>query len=64
MGQIPEVVEQCGSSGWKAHLEPAGVGCRGFAGRSLLAVYKLLGITGAETRKSLKSAMGAAERLS
>ena len=43
---------------------PIEVGCRGFAGRSLCRAYTLLGITGAEKRKAIRTAMEAAERAS
>ena len=59
-----ELVEQCQRGGWKARCEPIEVGCRGFAGRSLCKVYTLLGITGVEKRKAIKSTMEAAERAS
>ena len=59
-----ELVEQCQRGGWRTRCMPIEVGCRGFAGRSLCRAYTLLGITGAEKRKAIRTAMEAAERAS
>ena len=59
-----ELVELCQTRGWKARCEPIEVGCRGFAGRSLCRVLTLLGITGQEKRRAIKSTTEAAERAS
>lgn len=59
-----ELVKHCQRGGWKARCGPIEVGCRGFAGRSLCKVLTLLGITGAENKKAIKTNMEAAERAS
>lgn len=39
------------------------MGCRGFAGRSFCKTFTLLGITGEVKRKAIRSATGAAEKV-
>lgn len=51
-----ELVEECRSSGWKARSKPVEVGCRGFAGQSLLRKLKLLGVKGQLCRRAILEA--------
>lgn len=59
-----ELVEECRSGGWKARSEPVEVGCRGFAGQSLLRTLKLLGVKGQLCRRAIKNISEAAEKAS
>ena len=59
-----ELISECRSNGWKARCEPVEIGCRGFAGRSLQRVLKLLGAGGMQTRRATKNILEAAEKAS
>ncbi len=59
-----ELITECRSKGWEARCEPVGVGCRGFAGHSLLRTLKLLGVKGLQSRRAIKNTLKAAERAS
>jgi len=43
---------ECQNNGWKTRCEPVEVGCRGFAGHSLLRILKLLGVKGLQLKKA------------
>ncbi|XP_067296477.1 uncharacterized protein [Pseudorasbora parva] len=55
---------ECRYNGWKTHCEPVEVGCRGFAGHSLLRTLKLLGVKGLQLKKATTNILEAAERAS
>ncbi|KAK0146506.1 hypothetical protein N1851_014169 [Merluccius polli] len=57
-----ELSSECRNNGWKARCEPVEVGCRGFAGRSLLRTLKLLGVKGLQLKKATTNILEAAER--
>ena len=59
-----ELVAECRCSGWRARNEPIEVGCRGFAGRSLVRTLAMLGVGGAAVRKCLGTVSKEAERAS
>ncbi len=59
-----ELVEECRCGGWKVFSEPVEVGCRGFAGHSLLRTLKLLGVKGQLCRRAIKNISEAAEKAS
>lgn len=57
-----ELSSECRNNGWKVRCEPVEVGCRGFAGHSLLRTLKLLGVRGLLLRKATRNILEAAER--
>uniref|UniRef100_A0A1A8S175 Reverse transcriptase domain-containing protein n=1 Tax=Nothobranchius rachovii TaxID=451742 RepID=A0A1A8S175_9TELE len=59
-----ELSLECWNNGWKVCCEPVEVGCRGFAGNSLLRTLKLLGVRGLQLKKATKTILEAAERAS
>ncbi|KAK7930435.1 hypothetical protein WMY93_006830 [Mugilogobius chulae] len=59
-----ELVDQCRSQGWQARCNPIEVGCRGFAGQSLVRTLKLLGVRGLQAKKAIKNITDAAEKAS
>lgn len=56
-----ELVEERRGRGWKKFYKPVEVSGRGFAGRSLWKVLGRLGVTGADKKRAIQSASGAAE---
>ncbi|KAL0148307.1 hypothetical protein M9458_056369 [Cirrhinus mrigala] len=64
MAKYAELSSECWNNGWKVRCEPVEVGCRGFAGHSLLRTLKLLGVRGLLLRKATRNILEAAERAS
>ena len=56
-----ELRQDCIMKGWNCQVWPVEVGARGFVGRSVGALLKELGVTGAERKKSIQELSAAAE---
>ena len=59
-----ELAVECRARGWRVENVPVEVGCRGFAGKSLLKLFRNLGIRGRQSRKAISDVTGCAERAS
>ncbi|XP_077372334.1 uncharacterized protein LOC144033646 [Festucalex cinctus] len=59
-----ELAGECRSRGWKTRCTPIEVGCRGFAGQSLVWALKMLGVKGLHNRRAIKNISDAAEKAS
>ncbi|XP_063050108.1 uncharacterized protein LOC134444859 [Engraulis encrasicolus] len=59
-----ELASECRSRGWKTRCNPIEVGCRGFAGQSLIRALKMLGLRGLQNRKAIRNISDAAEKAS
>ena len=60
----PPLMSKCAQKQWQVHCLPFEVGCRGFAGTSLMTFLHKLGITHQERKFVCKSASNAALRAS
>lgn len=59
-----ELAGECRSRGWRTRCNPIEVGCRGFAGQSLIRALKMLGVKGLHNRRAIKNISDAAEKAS
>ncbi|XP_075343502.1 uncharacterized protein LOC142401936 [Odontesthes bonariensis] len=59
-----ELTSECQSRGWRTQCNPIEVGCRGFAGQSLIRALKMLGLKGLQNRRAIKNISDAAEKVS
>ena len=59
-----ELAVECRARGWRVKNEPVEVGCRGFAGKSLLKTFRILGIRGRQSRRAISEVTSCAERAS
>ena len=63
-GKYEELAVECRARGWRVQNEPVEVGCRGFAGKSLLKVFRSLGIRGRQSRRAISEVTSCAGRAS
>ena len=56
-----ELRQECIMKGWNCQVWPVEIGARGFVGRSVGALMKELGVTGAERKRSIQQLSAAAE---
>ena len=59
-----ELSEMCRQRGWKTHLYPVEVGCRGFPAKSIMKLFKSLGVVGRQRQTAIKRLSEAAEKAS
>ncbi|XP_075315189.1 uncharacterized protein LOC142375145 [Odontesthes bonariensis] len=59
-----ELSSECRSRGWRIRCNPIEVGCRGFAGQSLIRALKMPGLKGLKNRSAIKNISDAAEKAS
>ena len=62
LSKYQELLESCRTSGWRTCYFPVEIGCRGFAGRSMVRALTCLGITGQKRRRAIKLILEAAEK--
>ena len=59
-----ELQAQCIEKGWQTWVLPVEVGCRGFPGKSVWNMFRVLGIGGSQRKKTIKKIGEAAEKAS
>lgn len=62
--KFEELVGEYRSGGWRTLCNSIEVGCRGFAGQSLIRALKMLGVKGPHHRKAIKNITDATEKSS
>lgn len=57
-----DLAAECRAGGWRTHIYPVEVGCRGFVGRSTHHLLKVLGVMGPRRRRAERELAEQAEK--
>ena len=62
LGKYQELLDNCRVNGWRTYCFPVEIGCRGFAGQSMIRALTRLGITGQKRRKAIQLILDTVEK--